>query len=102
FGGKRPSDYEPTYEPGRRTWSKRKRRAPEPKRAAHRERPSTLPEVAAFDVHVPTMLADMPQQALHRLLRKRVEARVAAIRAERAAAGKPFMGRTRVIQQDPK
>ncbi len=48
------------------------------------------------------MLANMPQQALHRLLRKRVEARVAAIRAERAAAGKPFMGRTRVIQQDPK
>jgi len=102
FGGKRPADYEPTYEPGRQSWSKRKRRPPEPNRAAHRERPSTLPEVAAFDVHVPTLLADMPQQALHRLLRERVEARVAQIRDERAAEGKPFMGRDRVIRRDPK
>src|SRR5690606_985101 len=58
FGGRRPADHEPTYTPGRRGWSRSKakgkgRRARQPARARHRERPSTLPEQAGFDVHVP-------------------------------------------------
>ena len=101
FGGRRPAGFEPTYRPrGRR--SRRPRRGPQPSRARHREQPSTLPEVAGFDVAVPSLFADMDLGDFHRLVRDAVETRVAEIHAERAAEGlRTFMGPERVRNQDP-
>ncbi len=101
FGGRRPPGHEPTYRPGRLRWPDPNRRPPEPKRASYRERPSTLPEQAPFEVHVPSMFADLPREAFHRLVRDRLEHRVAEIRAEFARARLSFMGRERVRRQQP-
>src|SRR5690606_7531340 len=101
FGGRRPPGHEPTYRPGRLRWPDPNRRPPEPTRASYTERESTLPEQATLEMHVPSMFADMPLQAFHRLVRDRLEHRVAEIRAEFARAGLPFMGRDRVRRQSP-
>ncbi len=101
-GGRRPAGFEPTYRPRGRGRRARRRRGPQPSRARHRIRPSTLPDVAGFGVAVPSLFADLPLPAFHRLVRGAVETRVAEIHAERAAEGlTAFMGPDRVRNQDP-
>ncbi len=102
FGGRRPPGFEPTYHPRGARARRLTRRGPQPSRAHHRSRPSTLPDVAGFSVHVPSLFADMDLAQFHRLTREAVEERVREIRAERAAEGHThFMGRDRILNQNP-
>ena len=61
-----------------------------------------LPEVVRLPIVKPREFADMPDDEFRRLLRERVDARVAEIHARRRAAGKTrFLGAEAVLAQDP-
>jgi REP element-mobilizing transposase RayT len=71
---------------------------------ARRRAPSRepLPETVRLRITKPREFADMPDEEFRRLLRARVDARIAEIHARRAAQGRvTFLGAAAVLRQDP-
>lgn len=93
FFRSRPSDKDPAQE-GPETARDRARRQHQPAR-------EPLPEEVRFTLTKPREFSDMPDEEFRELLRSRVDARVAEIHAERAAQGKSFLGREKILAQDP-
>lgn len=93
FFRSRPSDNDPPQE-GPETARDRARRSHQPAR-------EPLPEEVRFKLTKPREFSDMSDEEFRQLLRARVDARVAEIHAERAAEGKPFLGKEKILAQDP-
>lgn len=125
FGGRRPSDWEPTYPPARVAWRRERRRAQQEERRQHRlagvrpgsrppksraPRPEGVgrrdrrksPDRVSFTIGVPPGYAHMSLAEVRAHFRRLLDARVALIHERRRAAGLTrFMGVAAVLAQDP-
>lgn len=60
-----------------------------------------LPETVRFKITRPRAFADLSDEEFRRLLRARVDAKLAEIHEERRKAGKGYLGVARILAQDP-
>jgi hypothetical protein len=71
-----------------------------PDRFFRSEGEGAMPDFVEFELEVPVELEHMPLDAFRREYRRRLDAAVAQVHAERR--GKPFMGARQILDQDPK
>lgn len=105
FGGRRPKGWQPVYRDGKRRAAHERLRRVDPLQEAAKKRArdrSTLPKRATLELTVPAGFEDMSVEAFQAQLRKRLEAAIETVYAERKAAGRTtFMGAHAVRTQSP-
>ncbi len=104
FGGRRPADWQPTYEPRRKRLRRLFREGHRllPVAPRRRRRRRSLPEIATLEFAVPPWFEDMPLDQFHQLVDGRLEERLEEIYEQRRAEGKTaFMGAAAVRNQNP-